>query len=532
MTFTELTSRYLPVSGGPFSPHEGDSQVTPLIDGQEYFIDVRMAIGRATSPGDAVYLLGWRFDSDFRFSLDAADDVRLGPVLAEKAASGVDVRLIMSAKWQLLEYLQAHTEQELRDQSSNDLNNVLRWFGPDGNIGEGLSLRARKVAGNAPLVGRVLFDYRGEVTGVHHQKAVVVIRGKQVTAFLGGIDFLGDRLDGSRHDAQLPRPNPTRAADKLNYYWHDAGVRIDGRAALDVLAVFLRRWEAASRQPVRRFSLKDGLSLQPALNPTIEASELRAASGSAPPSPMHAVAVTVNFPERDAASTDPLDDSSPSSYGKVHSTGALYGLAIRAARRYIYIEDQYAAAPATLFPALTEAARRGVKVIAVLGGYDDDTQAAVAPTVSGPQKAFLDALGDQRANARVFHVRETIVHSKLMVIDDEFFAIGSANFSDRSMGEAVDSSALGRLLANFDKKVGATDSELHVGVVDDRPAAQNAALALRVRLWAEHLRVDQWDPVVRADLLDLSRALSIFSSGWGTAVRFARPDSRLVEAKT
>ena len=88
------------------------------------------------------------------------------------------------------------------------------------------------------------------------------------------------------------------------------------------------------------------------------------------------------------------------------------------------------------------------------------------------------------------------------------------------------------VLANFDKKVGATDSELHVGVVDDRPAAQNAALALRVRLWAEHLRVDQWDPVVRADLLDLSRALSIFNSGWGTAVRFARPDSRLVEART
>jgi hypothetical protein len=79
--------------------------------------------------------------------------------------------------------------------------------------------------------------------------------------------------------------------------------------------------------------------------------------------------------------------------------------------------------------------------------------------------------------------------------------------------------------------LGATDSELHVGVVDDRPSQQNTAVALRVRLWAEHLRLSQWDAATRADLVDLSRGLSIFNSNWGAPVRFTHPNSRLVEAK-
>lgn len=43
--------------------------------------------------------------------------------------------------------------------------------------------------------------------------------------------------------------------------------------------------------------------------------------------------------------------------------------------------------------------------------------------------------------------------------------------------------------------------------------------------------MDQWDPQVRADLANVSRALSIFSPQWGPPVRFKHPDSRLTEAK-
>ena len=532
MSFAEITTRFLPVSASvPFEVHEGDAQVTPLIDGEEYFTAARMAMGRAASPGDAIYLMGWRFDANFRFSLESSDTVRLGLVLAEKAATGVDVRLITSAKWQLLDYLQTHTEKELRDEGNNDFSNALRWFGPAGNLGEGNALRQLKVRGRTPLAARVLFDYRGEVTGIHHQKGLVVVRGGVVTAFIGGIDFLGDRLDTSRHDAKLPRPNPTRPDELLGYYWHDGAVMLEGTAAVDVLNVFLRRWEACTRQTARRFNLKDGATIFPSLNPSVDETALRGGKPRTVSEPVRAAYIALNFPERDAAGTSAVDDSTPSTYGRVHTVGLMYQTAIRGARQYIYIEDQYCASPITLFPVLGEAVKRGVKVIAVLGGYDDDAQASVEPKVTGALAAFIASLGPAAAGIRVFHLRDTIVHTKLMVVDDQFFAIGSANFSDRSMSEAVDASKLAEILSNFDRKVGATDSELHVGVVDDRPPRKNAALALRVRLWAEHLRVDLRDAATRADLTDLSRGLSVFSSTWGAPVRFAYPASRLVEAK-
>jgi phosphatidylserine/phosphatidylglycerophosphate/cardiolipin synthase-like enzyme len=116
-----------------------------------------------------------------------------------------------------------------------------------------------------------------------------------------------------------------------------------------------------------------------------------------------------------------------------------------------------------------------------------------------------------------------------MIIDDEFFVIGSANFADRSMMNAPHKGQYASLAAAFDVKE--TDSELCVGAVDDRQGNDNVARALRIRLWAEHLRVDQWNDTVRPDLADLTKALSILSKDWGRPVRFTYPNSRLVEAR-
>ena len=49
----------------------------------------------AQGAGDAIYVLGWRFESTFRFSADPNDVSELGTVLAIKAAAGIDVRIIM-----------------------------------------------------------------------------------------------------------------------------------------------------------------------------------------------------------------------------------------------------------------------------------------------------------------------------------------------------------------------------------------------------------------------------------------------------
>jgi phosphatidylserine/phosphatidylglycerophosphate/cardiolipin synthase-like enzyme len=62
------------------------------------------------------------------------------------------------------------------------------------------------------------------------------------------------------------------------------------------------------------------------------------------------------------------------------------------------------------------------------------------------------------------------VHSKVMIVDDEFTLIGSANLNQRSMTH---------------------DSEVAVGILD---AGNNFAKELRMRLWSEHLEVAADDP--------------------------------------
>jgi phosphatidylserine/phosphatidylglycerophosphate/cardiolipin synthase-like enzyme len=99
---------------------------------------------------------------------------------------------------------------------------------------------------------------------------------------------------------------------------------------------------------------------------------------------------------------------------------------------------------------------------------------------------------DFQCNVAVWRVENLTIHAKVMVIDDVFAAIGSANIHSRSMfGD---------------------DSELHVALVDISEAAKK----FRMRLWAEHLRIPHGplDPDVGPALANLDIALGIWRSEW------------------
>ena len=74
------------------------------------------------------------------------------------------------------------------------------------------------------------------------------------------------------------------------------------------------------------------------------------------------------------------------------------------------------------------------------------------------------------------------VHAKICIIDDTWFTCGSDNFNRRSW---------------------TTDSELTCAVIDTSATAgaagrtsQQLPLKLRLQLWAEHLGIDQDDPLL------------------------------------
>jgi phosphatidylserine/phosphatidylglycerophosphate/cardiolipin synthase-like enzyme len=492
-----------------------------------------MEIGRAQSPGDAIYMLGWRFEANFRFSNQSTDISELGTVLAQKAAAGVDVRIIMPVKWQLLSWLERETEDDLRGLNNKDLKNLLNWFGPQGNVLHAGLLRNKLVGRDQPLSGRVMLDSSGELFGTHHQKMVIVVRSGAAVGFVAGIDFLGDRLDNGRHDESLPRANAANPKEKLSYFWHDAGARVEGPVVKGLFYVFRARWTYCAGLSTRSFKLKDGLNI-PALNPRIEMTMPMNPPKNTPLSSklaLKGVFLAINFPERDVKGTNMVFHEAHALFGKpgIHMTGHLYKKAISAARKYIYIEDQYFDAP-SLEGDLSEAAKRGVKIIAVMGGYNDDEGKAVVPEVVSP---FLKGLGKDAVV--LMHVKDTVVHSKLMIIDDEFVALGSTNFADRSLIEAEDRGggvhkAMRDLLKEV-KQAWSTDSELTVAAVDDRAGNLNVARRLRVLLWAEHLRVSAFDQAIWRQLADLGTGLSVFNKSWGKPVTLDHSKSRLVTVR-
>ena len=134
----------------------------------------------------------------------------------------------------------------------------------------------------------------------------------------------------------------------------------------------------------------------------------------------------------------PMGDEPP-----VTEVQQLYLDMIASAKRYIYIENQYFTSNA-LGDALAErlAEPDGPEVIAVLRL---STQGWLeAPTMGTLRTVTLKKLRDADHHGR-FHAYYPHIpglsdgqccdlHSKLMIVDDECLRIGSANFSNRSMG--------------------------------------------------------------------------------------------------
>jgi phosphatidylserine/phosphatidylglycerophosphate/cardiolipin synthase-like enzyme len=189
----------------------------------------------------------------------------------------------------------------------------------------------------------------------------------------------------------------------------------------------------------------------------------------------------------------------------VHEIRCTFRHALEAARRYIYIEDQAFNAIESLFPSLVSACERGVKVIAVIPGRRDPAEGGQAvPRELSPevQKGIVNQLSDtDRTNLAVWQLDGIFVHSKVILIDDEFASIGSANFMDRSM----QFTSMG------------DDSELSVAAVSTETLVSD----LRVQLWAEHLRVSARKAL--AQIRDLDRSLEFWRPGWGTGAGFTFP---------
>jgi cardiolipin synthase len=111
--------------------------------------------------------------------------------------------------------------------------------------------------------------------------------------------------------------------------------------------------------------------------------------------------------------------------------------AIRASRRRIWLSSGYFVPPHQEHEDLTKAARRGVDLRLVVPSHTD-----VQDAVYAGRAAYGDLL---EAGARIYEVRDAVLHSKIAVVDGVWTSIGSSNLDRRSVvfNNEVDAIILG-----------------------------------------------------------------------------------------
>ena len=276
----------------------------------------------------------------------------------------------------------------------------------------------------------------------HHAKIVVI---DDNVAFTGGLDLAKGRWDTPEHRAEEPRRADFNGAFLPPH--HDAQVGVQGEAATALGEMVRKRWWYATGQRLR--------SPAPAAN--------RWPEGLAPDLTDINVAIS---------RTEPAYSGTK----EVREIERLFQDSIAAARRWIYIENQYLSSVAigdALEKRLCEP--DGPEIVIVISQASAGwLEGATMDVLRGRLLKRLVAV-DEHHRLRVYcPVLENqspncsmSVHSKLMVIDDRVVRVGSANLSNRSMG--------------FD-----TECDLAIEAAD-RPEVKTAIARFRDNLIAEHL---------------------------------------------
>jgi phosphatidylserine/phosphatidylglycerophosphate/cardiolipin synthase-like enzyme len=388
------------------TPPRPDTKVDLLIDGEETFLAAWIAIQQAKH---SVWLVDWALSVNMPLVRGA--DTAYTP--AAKGTEGQGYRV-----FDLLTEAATHLDVCVLIWSGS------RLFKPRAREARRGLERLRKA--NPRIRGAA--DKHVHFAHCHHQKTIIV-DGR--TAFVGGLDMT---------DFDVDRWDTTHHAMREGLNWHDLCLRLEGEAAADVGRNFIQRWHAVTGE-------------------TLTLPEL-----AAPPEPAGTTPVQI-------VRTLPAKDYPFAPKGEFGIAWA-YRQAFRAARSFIYIENQYLWSPAVakeLIAALQRIDDPDFRIVLVLPARPN-----IGKDASDTHIELLRSADQGRGRVQAFSLytsapeegkkwiyKPIYVHAKVMVIDDQWFTVGSANLNERGLEG---------------------DSELNAQVFDARLARE-----LRLRLWSEHL---------------------------------------------
>ncbi|XP_071734196.1 phospholipase D alpha 1 [Rutidosis leptorrhynchoides] len=498
-----------------------------------------------------IYITGWSVYTQITLIRDsrrpkAGGDVTLGELLKKKASEGIRVLMLVWDDRTSVDVLKkdglmaTHDEDTENYFKNSDVHCILCPRNPDDG-------------------GSFIQDLQISAMFTHHQKIVVVDsampngdpQNRRVVSFVGGIDLCDGRydsqfhslfrtLDTAHHD-DFHQPNYTGASIAKGgprEPWHDIHSRLEGPVAWDVLFNFEQRWKKQGGKDILvNLRELDGVITPPSpvMFPddpeTWNVQVFRSIDGGAafgfPDTPEEAVKSGLV-----SGKDNIIDRSIQDAY--IH--------AIRRAKRFIYIENQYflgssyawefddvkgedvgalhlipkelslkivskieAGEKFTVYvvvPMWPEGIPESASVQAILDWqrrtmemmYKDIVRALEARGLKDDPRDYLTffCLGNREVKrsgeyepserpdpdsdylkaqeARRFMI---YVHAKMMIVDDEYIIVGSANINQRSMD-------------------GARDSEIAMGAyqpyhLTTREPARGEVHGFRMALWYEHL---------------------------------------------
>lgn len=272
---------------------------------------------------------------------------------------------------------------------------------------------------------RFRFDDNHVERGCHHQK-FVVIDGRY--SFLGGLDLCDDRWDDRRH----LNINPLRLSRGAPHKpFHDIQAYMRGRLVSQALEeLFLGRWDKAGGDPI--------------VLPPVEFASF----------PAQRVGLDGLLPIRASeialSRTDPF--GTPGGPKLCDEILRLHVAAILAAQKLIYLETQYFSSHAiaeAVEQRMRDTQLPPLELVFVLNmrGETLKEQAAVGLAQAQIIGRLRQVASETPHQLGIYYTlpacgadekveRATYIHSKLMIVDDRFLTVGSANLTNRSM--AVD----------------------------------------------------------------------------------------------
>lgn len=274
-----------------------------------------------------------------------------------------------------------------------------------------------------------------------HQKIVVV---DDAVAFSGGLDLTIRRWDTTSHSAE----NRQRVDPSGHPYrpFHDVQMMVDGAAAQALAQLARERWCRANGGVQQ---------VEPHGDPWPEA-------------------VRADFTDVDVgiARTQPRYDGEDA----IREAETLFVDSIDLAEREIYIENQFLSS-ALIADRLADRLSRCPELEVVIVAPRSHDSWVERHTMRNGRIRFwrrIHAAGGNRvrlvypAVEQGGHATDTMIHSKVMTVDDRFLRVGSANMNNRSMG---------------------ADTECDLAVEAQSDRERTAILEIRNRLLGEHCGV-------------------------------------------